>query len=101
MHGSPPLTPDLLLRAYAEGIFPMAERRDDDGLFWVSPERRGIIPLDRFHVSHRLARTVRSDRFEVKVDSAFAEVMCACAAPAPDRKESWINAQILSLYTQL
>jgi leucyl/phenylalanyl-tRNA---protein transferase len=101
MHGSPPLTPDILLRAYAEGIFPMAERREDAALFWVSPERRGIIPLEGFHVSHRLARTVRSDRFEVKVDTAFAEVMRACAEPAPDRKESWINGQILSLYTLL
>src|ERR1700689_812508 len=79
----------------------MAERRDDPGLFWVSPERRGIIALERFHVPRRLARTVRSDRFEVKVDTAFAEVMAGCAAPAPDRKESWINDQILSSYTAL
>lgn len=101
MHGSSPLTPDLLLRAYAEGLFPMAERRDDAALFWVSPERRGVIPLDRFHVSHRLARTVRSDRFQVRVDTAFAEIMRACAAPAPGRKDSWINGEILSLYTKL
>jgi leucyl/phenylalanyl-tRNA--protein transferase len=101
MHGSPPLTPEILLRAYAEGIFPMAERRTDAGLFWVSPESRGIIPLERFHVAHRLARTVRSNRFQVKIDTAFGAVVRACAAPAPDRKESWINAQILSLYTQL
>jgi len=101
MHGRPPLTPDILLRAYAEGIFPMAERRADSALFWVSPERRGIIPLERFHVPHRLARTVRSDCFEVKVDTAFTDVIGGCAGPAPDRKESWINAEILSLYTAL
>src|ERR1700679_1183921 len=101
MHGSPPLTPDILLRAYAEGIFPMAERRDDTALFWVSPERHGVIPLQGFHVPHRLARTVPSDRFAVKGDTAFATVMRACAEPAPDRKESWINGEILSLYTQL
>jgi leucyl/phenylalanyl-tRNA--protein transferase len=101
MHGSSPLTPDILLRAYAGGIFPMAERRDDAALFWVSPERRGVIPLDGFHVPHRLARMVRSDRFAVRVDTTFAAVMRACAEPAPDRKESWINGEILSLYTKL
>ena len=68
MHGSAQITPDLLLRAYAAGIFPMAERRDAPGLFWVSPEKRGIIPLDRFHIPKRLARTVRSNHFEVRTD---------------------------------
>jgi leucyl/phenylalanyl-tRNA--protein transferase len=101
MHGPPSITPEQLLRAYATGVFPMAERRDDPGLFWVSPERRGIIPLERFHVPRRLARTVRSDRFQVKTDTAFVEVIGCCAAPAPDRKESWINDQILSSYTAL
>jgi len=101
MHGASRLTPDLVLAAYAHGVFPMAERRDDPDLFWVSPEERGIIPLDAFHVSHRLARTVRSDRFEVRVDTAFADVMRACATPAPGREESWINDEILSLYTAL
>lgn len=100
MH-APRLTPEILLQAYRAGVFPMAERRDDPNLFWVSPEARGIIPLDRFHLPRRLARTVRSDRFTVKVDTAFEAVMRACAAPAPDRKESWINAEILSLYTAL
>ncbi len=101
MHGSPLLTPEILLRAYAEGIFPMAERRDDPALFWVSPERRGIIPLDTFHVPRRLARTVKSDRFTVTADRAFVDVMQACAEPAPDRPQSWINAEILRLYTAL
>ncbi len=100
MH-APRATADTLLRAYAAGVFPMAERRDDPNLFWVSPESRGILPLDGFHVSHRLARTVRSDRFTVKTDTAFGDVMLACAAPAPDRKESWINDEILWLYGEL
>jgi leucyl/phenylalanyl-tRNA--protein transferase len=101
MHGQPILTPTILLRAYAEGIFPMAERRGDSDLFWVSPEMRGIIPLDAFHIPRRLARTVRSDRFKVTADMAFADVMRACAEPAPDRPESWINDEILRLYTAL
>ena len=101
MHGSPHLTPDILLRAYAEGVFPMAERREDTELFWVSPDRRGVLPLDAFHVPRRLARTVRSDRFKVTSDLAFVDVMKACAAPAPGREQSWINAEILRLYTAL
>jgi len=101
MHGAQRLTPELLLTAYSQGVFPMAERRDDPNLFWVSPDTRGILPLDRFHVPHRLARTVRSDRFEVRIDTAFEDVMRACAAPAPGREESWINAEILAVYTEL
>jgi len=98
MHGSSKLTPELVLRAYAEGLFPMAERRDDPDLYWVSPEKRGVLPLDGFHVSHRLARTVRSDKFEVAFDRSFVDVMRACAAA---RDETWINAEILRLYTAL
>jgi len=101
MHGTPKLTPEILLRAYAEGLFPMAERRGDPTLYWVSPEKRGIIPLDSFHVPHRLARTARSGSFTVTADLAFTEVMLACAAPAPDRPETWINDEILRLYTAL
>jgi leucyl/phenylalanyl-tRNA--protein transferase len=101
MHGQPILTPAILLRAYAEGIFPMAERRGDPELFWVSPEMRGIVPLDAFHVPKRLARTVKSDRFAVTADMAFADVMRACAEPTPDRPESWINDEIVRLYTAL
>ena len=101
MHGSPQLTPEILLRAYAEGLFPMAERRGDPTLYWVSPERRGIIPLDGFHVPRRLARTIRSGAFTVTADRAFRDVMKACAAPTPERPESWINDEILRLYTAL
>ena len=100
MHG-PQLTPEILLRAYAEGLFPMAERRGDPTLYWVSPEKRGIIPLDAFHVPRRLARTVRSDAFTVTADHAFLDVIRACAAPAQGRQESWINEEIVRLYTAL
>jgi leucyl/phenylalanyl-tRNA--protein transferase len=100
MHG-PRLTPDILLRAYADGLFPMAERRGDPALYWVSPEQRGIIPLDDFHVPQRLARTVRSGKFTITADRAFTEVMMNCAAPAPGREESWINDEILRLYIGL
>jgi len=100
MH-APRLTPQMLLRAYAEGLFPMAETHDSPELYWVSPEKRGIIPLDDFHVPHRLARTVRSGRFEVTTDRAFGAVMQGCAAPAPGRGETWINDEILYLYAAL
>ena len=95
------LTPDLLLQAYAVGLFTMAERRDDPTLYWIDPEERAILPLDGFHLPRRLARTVRSDRFEVRCDTAFADVMRACAEPTEDRRESWINEPILQLYTAL
>lgn len=102
MHASARVTSELLLRAYAEGVFPMAERREDPGLYWVSPESRGVIPLDGFHVSRRLARTARSGRFKVTADAAFGDVIYACAAPGQgDRRQSWINAEIVRLYTEL
>jgi leucyl/phenylalanyl-tRNA--protein transferase len=101
MHGAAKLTPQLLLGAYAQGLFPMGERRDSPELYWVSPEKRGIIPLDSFHVPHRLARTVRSGRFTVTSDTVFPGVMRACAAPAEGREESWINDEIVRLYTAL
>jgi leucyl/phenylalanyl-tRNA--protein transferase len=101
MHGSLLLTPELLLRAYAAGLFPMAERREDAALFWVDPEERGVIPLGSFHVPKRLARTVRSDRYEVAVDTAFVETIRACAARAQGREQSWINEEIVALYTAL
>jgi leucyl/phenylalanyl-tRNA--protein transferase len=100
MH-APLLTPEVLLRAYAQGLFPMADRRDDPTLYWVSPEQRGIIPLGEFHVPRRLARTIRSGRFQVTADRAFRDVMEACAAPASDRPQTWINDEILHLYTAL
>lgn len=98
---SPAITPEIMLRAYAAGIFPMAETADDPGLFWVEPEWRGIIPLDGFHLSSRLARTVRSDRFEVRVDSDFEAVIAACAEERPDRPETWINTRIREIFGEL
>ncbi|MDH3240575.1 MAG: leucyl/phenylalanyl-tRNA--protein transferase [Alphaproteobacteria bacterium] len=94
----PRLTPELLLRTYAAGIFPMAENAADPTVFWVEPEMRGILPLDRFHVSRRLQRTLRRNPFEVRIDSAFDAVVAACAEAAPDRPSTWINAQIRDLY---
>src|SRR6266545_3609543 len=90
-----------LLACYARGVFPMADARDDARVFLIDPERRGVIPLDRFHVPRRLARTVRSEPFEVRIDTAFAEVVAACAQAAPDRTETWINRPIERLYGQL
>ena len=101
MHGSPRLTPEILLRAYAEGLFPMAERRGDPTVYWVSPEKRGIIPLEDFHVPRRLARTVRSDPFEIRIDNDFDSVITACAAPARGRGKTWINRRIRRLYREL
>lgn len=95
------ITPEILLRAYASGLFPMAEHADDPGLFWVEPKERGIIPLDRFHVSQRLARTVAADRFEVTIDQDFDAVIAGCAAPDDGREETWINSRIRQLYGEL
>lgn len=95
------ITPEVLLRAYASGIFPMSESADDPSLFWVEPEFRGVIPLDGFRVASRLARTVRLDRFSVTVDTAFNRVVAECAAPAPDREDTWINRRIRELYGAL
>ncbi len=95
------ITPQILLRAYAAGIFPMAESAEDNALYWVEPEERGIIPLDGLKVSHSLRKAVRKKLFEVKVDHDFAAVIEACAARAPGRSSTWINARIKSLYTQL
>jgi leucyl/phenylalanyl-tRNA---protein transferase len=95
------ITPEILLKAYAAGIFPMAEDADDPSLFWVEPRERGIIPLETFHVPKRLARTVRSDEFEVHVDRDFDAVIAGCAAPANDREKTWINGRIRELYGQL
>lgn len=95
------ITPDLVLRAYRAGLFPMAERRDGERLYWLDPELRGVQPLDAFHLPRRLARTVLSDAFEVRCDTAFAEVMQGCAAPTPDRPETWINPEIERLFSAL
>lgn len=100
---SPPRTfgPDELLQCYARGVFPMGEARDDPRVFLVEPDLRGVIPLDGFHVPARLRRTVRSDAFEVRTGTAFADVLDACAASAPGREDSWINAPIRGLYLAL
>jgi leucyl/phenylalanyl-tRNA--protein transferase len=95
------LTPDILLRAYAAGIFPMAESAEDSELFWVDPERRGVLPLDKFHLPKRLARTLRRGVFEIKVDRDFPGVISGCAEAAPDRPQTWINREIVSLYSDL
>jgi leucyl/phenylalanyl-tRNA--protein transferase len=90
-----------LLDCYARGVFPMADARQDSRVFLIDPERRGVLPLRGFHVSRRLARTVRREPFEVRCDSAFHEVVLACAAAGPGRTETWINQPIERLYLQL
>ena len=95
------ITPEVLLKAYACGIFPMAESADDPALYWIEPEQRGVIPLDRFRVPSRLARTVRSDRFMVTVDRDFEGVMAGCADPRAGRPRTWINTRIRVLYRKL
>jgi leucyl/phenylalanyl-tRNA---protein transferase len=95
------ITPEVLLKAYACGIFPMAESSDDPALYWIEPEFRGVIPLDEFHVPARLARTVRADRFAITVDRDFDAVIDGCAAPKPGRARTWINTRIRTLYRKL
>lgn len=95
------LTPQLLLRAYATGIFPMAESAESPELYWFDPDTRGILPLEGFHVPRRLARTVRSGPFQVRCDTAFAAVIKACGAPTPERPKTWINQPIMRLYGHL
>ena len=102
MHGGAiHITPEILLKAYAAGIFPMAEDADDPSLFWVEPRERGVIPLDGFRVAKRLARTVRSDRFEIRVDRDFDAVIAHCATSGEGRDRTWINARIRRLYGEL
>ena len=93
----PDLTPELLLHGYSIGIFPMAEHRDDPEIFWVDPRRRGVFPLDGFHISRSLARAMRRTRFTITTNTAFNDVVTGCA----DRADTWINAEIFSLYGQL
>src|SRR5262245_23661278 len=95
------ITPQMLLRAYACGIFPMAESADDPQLYWIEPQARGVLPLDAMTVPRRLARTIRQGRFEVSVDTDFDGVIDGCAAARPGRRSTWINAQIRSLYRDL
>src|SRR3954469_2590175 len=88
------ITPQVLLRAYACGILPMAESADDPTLFWVAPELRGVIPLDGFRIALRLAPTGRPDAFTVTANAAFKAVMASCAAPQEGRNDTWINRRI-------
>jgi leucyl/phenylalanyl-tRNA--protein transferase len=95
------ITPEILLKAYAAGIFPMAEDANDPSLFWVEPRERGVIPIDGFHVAKRLARTVRSDAFEVHIDRNFDGVIAGCASVGTDREKTWISGRIRQLYGAL
>jgi leucyl/phenylalanyl-tRNA--protein transferase len=95
------LDPDLLLRAYSIGVFPMADSRRARDVFWVEPKKRGILPLDGFRLSRSLAKTLRSDRFTVTANRAFAATVAACAAATPDRPDTWINGQIEAAYAEL
>jgi len=91
------ITAETLLQAYASGVFPMAESREDNVLFWVDPHFRGIFELDKFHISRSLARCIRREPFQIRINTAFMPVVHSCA----DRAETWINAQLLDLYEQL
>ncbi|HEX5213212.1 MAG TPA: leucyl/phenylalanyl-tRNA--protein transferase [Pseudolabrys sp.] len=95
------ITPEVLLKAYACGIFPMAESAEDPALYWIEPDMRGIIPLDGFHLSARLERTVRSTPFTVSVDRDFDAVIAGCAEAKPDRARTWINDRIRKIYRSL
>lgn len=95
------LTPNLLLRAYAAGIFPMADHAAADEIFWVDPDWRGVLPLDSFHLPRSLAKAVARDRFTVTIDRCFDAVVAACAASAPGRRSTWISSRIRDLYTGL
>ncbi|WP_298292149.1 leucyl/phenylalanyl-tRNA--protein transferase [uncultured Litoreibacter sp.] len=91
------LSPNLILNAYARGIFPMSEARDDEGVFWVDPERRGIIPLDAFRMSRSLRKTILREPYDIRIDTNFAGVIEGCA----DRDETWINDEIVAIYMDL
>jgi leucyl/phenylalanyl-tRNA--protein transferase len=95
------ITPELLLRAYSIGMFPMSESADDPELFWVEPDIRGIIPLDGFHVSKSLQKAIRKAPFDIRFDTAFDQVVAKCAEAAEDRPSTWINQTIRDLYSAL
>ena len=96
-----PIDPFLLLRAYAIGVFPMSDDRDDEEVYWVEPRKRAILPLDQFHLSRSLAKTIRSERFRVSVDEDFTGIVRLCAQSAPDRPTTWINHEIERSYRHL
>ena len=95
------ITPQVLLKAYSAGIFPMAESANDPALYWIEPDERGVIPLDKFHISASLRKVVRKQMFEIRVDTAFEDVIRSCAEKTTDRDVTWINHRILKLYNQL
>ena len=95
------ITPQVLLKAYSCGIFPMAESADDPALYWIEPQHRGILPLDQAHVPSRLARTTRTTPWQVRIDTDFEGVIAGCAAARPGRRSTWINSRIRSLYRDL
>jgi leucyl/phenylalanyl-tRNA--protein transferase len=95
------ITPQILLKAYSAGIFPMAESAEDNALYWVEPEERGIFPLEGLYIARSLRKRVRQRRFDIRIDTAFNDVIAACAERMPDRKTTWINQRIKSLYSQL
>ena len=94
-------TVDDLIACYARGVFPMADAREDESVFLIDPERRGVLPLDGFHIPKRLARTVRADLYEIRIDTAFDRVIESCAASKPGRVDTWINHPIQRMYGQL
>lgn len=95
------LTPEIVLRAYAAGIFPMAESYDDQDIFWVDPDMRGIIPLDGLRISRSLRKKIRQKRFEIRCNTEFDTVIRGCAEESDDRHETWINGEIIRLYSKL
>ena len=95
------ITPQVLLKAYSCGIFPMAESADDPALYWIEPQQRGILPLDGVHIPRRLARTIRTTAIEVTIDTDFEGVIDGCAAARPGRRSTWINGRIRALYRDL
>ena len=97
------ITPDLVLNAYAQGVFPMAESAESSEIYWVEPEMRGIIPLNDFHLPRKLAKKIRQHPFDIRIDTAFAQVIAGCAASDANnsRKETWINEEIISLHSEL
>ena len=96
-----PLTSDLLLRAYAMGIFPMARSRQDPRLYWIDPDSRGVLPLEGFHVPRSLRKTLERAPFQVRCDTAFEQVMLGCAEPTAERPDTWINDEIVRLFVEL
>jgi leucyl/phenylalanyl-tRNA--protein transferase len=95
------ITPQVLLKAYACGIFPMAESADDPALYWIEPPQRGILPLDKVHVPRRLVRRVRRGAYDIRIDTDFEGVIAGCAASRPGRRTTWINRKIRNLYREL